>query len=623
MEFAGACGIANIPKGDSTMLRHRDVVGSFPMRSLATVLLLVVSSLAIATSEDRAFAQVAKNTDFYLFNAVPGGDYDVTKNSDAPFSASGSARGALRFSSSARSGDRFVIILNGVSVSPPSVPTGLTALGDNVGCASLSWNANPESDIVGYTIYYGTSSVAQGQASAYSDSLVVLDVTTGAVCGLPDGTYYFALKARNGFGLWSGYSSEASTDVTNGNTTGPLPPQQVQVNETTPGCVNVTWQANSEPTIGGYVVYYGPQSVAQGQTSVYPDSQDVGNTTSTDICGFSQGPQYFAVRAYTTAPVEYSGYSTERTLNIVGPDVTPPTISAQSPADGQTQVPTDPQVFFVLTDAQSGVDTNSVTVTINGVSPSNIRFLGDPSSYSLRCDLSGMLPAQSVIDVVVSASDRAASPNTLNSSWSFTTGSGPDTSPPVFSNESPLQNAINVDPFAPVSVRINDSNGVDFATIIFEIDGVVRPYTWDIQTGTIQYENGGGFTSGTTVSVRVTACDLSASRNCATLQYTFDVADPPLGGEVAGAIVPDGYWANEPARPLEIVNMPQGWTVRIFDTAGSEVRSFRNDQSDGYTWSWDFRNDRGSRVAQTLYLVRVIDESGAVRNSGRFLVQSN
>ena len=61
------------------MLRHRDVVGLFPIRYLAPVLLLVVSSLAIATSTDCAFAQVAKNTDFYLFNVVPGGDYDVRK----------------------------------------------------------------------------------------------------------------------------------------------------------------------------------------------------------------------------------------------------------------------------------------------------------------------------------------------------------------------------------------------------------------------------------------------------------------------------------------------------------------------------------------------------------------
>jgi hypothetical protein len=45
-------------------------------------------------------------------------------------------------------------------------------------------------------------------------------------------------------------------------------------------------------------------------------------------------------------------------------------------------------------------------------------------------------------------------------------------------------------------------------------------------------------------------------------------------------------------------------------------------QNAGETWTWDFRNDAGGRVAPALYLVRVTDGSGAVKRSGRFLVQA-
>jgi len=62
--------------------------------------------------------------------------------------------------------------------------------------------------------------------------------------------------------------------------------------------------------------------------------------------------------------------------------------------------------------------------------------------------------------------------------------------------------------------------------------------------------------------------------------------------------------------------------VRIFDAAGIPVRRFENHASEGYTWTWDFMNDGGQRVAPALYLVRVTDSGGTVHGTARFLVQS-
>jgi hypothetical protein len=96
---------------------------------------------------------------------------------------------------------------------------------------------------------------------------------------------------------------------------------------------------------------------------------------------------------------------------------------------------------------------------------------------------------------------------------------------------------------------------------------------------------------------------------------------PGSAMEGQGAIVPDGYWANDPARELEVRDLPGNWCVRIFDTSGSAVRFYRN-PVEGTTWLWNFRNDNGELVAPALYLVRVTDPSGTVQRSGRFLVQS-
>ena len=65
------------------------------------------------------------------------------------------------------------------------------------------------------------------------------------------------------------------------------------------------------------------------------------------------------------------------------------------------------------------------------------------------------------------------------------------------------------------------------------------------------------------------------------------------------------------------------WTVRIFDTAGRQVKEYTNNDEDGLDWIWDFYNDHGQRVARALYLVRVSEPDGNVRQTGRFLVQSD
>jgi hypothetical protein len=72
----------------------------------------------------------------------------------------------------------------------------------------LAWNANTESDLAGYRIYYGVSS------REYTNRVEVGNVTTTTVSNLPSGaTYYFAATAYNTAGLESDFSNEASAQI--------------------------------------------------------------------------------------------------------------------------------------------------------------------------------------------------------------------------------------------------------------------------------------------------------------------------------------------------------------------------------------------------------------------------
>jgi hypothetical protein len=73
---------------------------------------------------------------------------------------------------------------------------------------TLEWDANTESDLAGYKVYFGTAS------RTYGAPITLGKVTTYTVTGLTPGTtYYFAVTAYNTAGLESGYSNEVSATI--------------------------------------------------------------------------------------------------------------------------------------------------------------------------------------------------------------------------------------------------------------------------------------------------------------------------------------------------------------------------------------------------------------------------
>lgn len=88
----------------------------------------------------------------------------------------------------------------------PAVSAAIT-LGPSV---PLLWNPNPSTNVVGYKIYYGTTS------QIYTTNLVVGNVTNVTITGLAIGTtYYFAATSYDVSGEESVFSDETSYDVIN------------------------------------------------------------------------------------------------------------------------------------------------------------------------------------------------------------------------------------------------------------------------------------------------------------------------------------------------------------------------------------------------------------------------
>lgn len=78
---------------------------------------------------------------------------------------------------------------------------------------TLGWDANTETDLAGYRVYYGTASGVYGQVKG--EGLDAGLNTTFTVTGLEKGpTYYFAVTAYDNEAtpLESGFSNEVSTN---------------------------------------------------------------------------------------------------------------------------------------------------------------------------------------------------------------------------------------------------------------------------------------------------------------------------------------------------------------------------------------------------------------------------
>lgn len=76
---------------------------------------------------------------------------------------------------------------------------------------TLAWNANTETNLAGYKLYWGTAS------GSYTRSNVLNTVTSGTITNLSSSvTYFFAVTAYNTAGLESGFSTQVSwTSPTN------------------------------------------------------------------------------------------------------------------------------------------------------------------------------------------------------------------------------------------------------------------------------------------------------------------------------------------------------------------------------------------------------------------------
>lgn len=208
----------------------------------------------------------------------------------------------------------------------------------------LQWEPNPDPAVIGYNIYYGTSS------GNYSAEVSVDNVSSAILIGLVEGTtYYIVATSRDSTDQQSPPSEEISYTVPDTGTPPPeAPPALVLSSNQTGTAISLDWEPNPDPMVVGYNIYYGTSS------GNYTTEISVDNSTSATLTNLVGGATYYIAATSHNAAGQESPASEEISFAVPNP----PSAVPAAPVLALVRVPT-------------GDGTSQLYITATGNVPAN------------------------------------------------------------------------------------------------------------------------------------------------------------------------------------------------------------------------------------------------------------
>jgi thermitase len=266
------------------------------------------------------------HVDFYVdgtqFASVSSTPYNVSLNTLTLTNGTHTLQ-AKAYDAAGNVGTSSSVSVNVNNVTPPATPTGLAPTPLNA-AATITWNANTESNLAGYQLQYKTT-------AGSSWTLVSGIATTSyTVSGLANGTSYdFQVRAKNTSAMVSAWTASVSaTPQAPPDTTAPTvsitsPPTGATVSGTIP--VN----ASASDNVGVTHVDFYIDGSQFASTSTSPYTASLNTTTLTN------GTHTLLTKAYDAAGNVGTSTSVSVTVNNAPPpDTISPTATITSPANG-------------------------------------------------------------------------------------------------------------------------------------------------------------------------------------------------------------------------------------------------------------------------------------------------
>ncbi len=187
-----------------------------------------------------------------------------------------------------------------LDITAPKPPTGLTAQNPKVDRITLTWNPNPEPDIVGYNIYINETETGSFMEFRRIDTMIINFQEFTIINLVEKTTYYFVITAFDEVPNYSTYSNVAI--VTTLDKTPPIAPIGLKAIAISGTNITLNWDSNPEQDLAGYNIYINDtNNNPTGTFHIIHTSY--GSHTSYTVTNLSEKTTYyFKLKAFDEVP---------------------------------------------------------------------------------------------------------------------------------------------------------------------------------------------------------------------------------------------------------------------------------------------------------------------------------
>jgi chitodextrinase len=319
-------------------------------------------------------------------------------------------------------------------ITPPTIPTSLTAIAISFSQITLNWNASTDNvAVTGYRLDVATNNTFTNLVLGYQN-LDVGNVLTKAITGLsPLTTYYLRLRAYDATGSVSGQSASVSAITLSAGPPPDLTPPTISniiLSLITTSSVRISWVTSEQAQAK---IDYGFTATYGQTTSLTP----LNTSHEFNLTNLSAN-MFYHFRITATDAVGNQSFSSDqtfRTLPTILPDITPPAAITDLSANTITQTSIDLSWTAPGDDGITGIatlyDLRYSTTTITPITFASATFLlGEPTPQSAGSrqtyTIIGLFP-DTTYSVALMTTDEVTNVSPLSNVIQGTTASSPTT----------------------------------------------------------------------------------------------------------------------------------------------------------------------------------------------------
>ena len=418
-----------------------------------------------------------------------------------------------------------------INMSPAKTPPSVVSVTPSNGAAGVATNtsisATFSETMDPSTIDTTTFMISGGATGTVTYSGQITTFTPSASLS-PSTTYTATITTgvRNSIGI--PLSSNYSWSFTTGSSS-----------DTTPPTVSSVSPANGATNV--------PAGTASGIITIIFSEAMASSSLTTSTITLSPNPGYsvnYSGGGSTTATVVPTTFSLNTTYTVTvttgvkdsagnamasayswsfttegGADTTPPGVSSTSPSSGATGVATNTSISVTFNEAMDSSTITTSTFTISGGVTGSVSYSAQTATFTPSASLSPSTTYTATITTGVK--DSAGNAMTSSYSWSFTTGSSSDTTPPTVSSHTPVSGATSVPTSSIITIIFSEamtSSSITTSTIILSPN---PGYSVNYSGGTTATITPTTLSSSTTYTVTVKTGVKDSAGNAMISDYTW------------------------------------------------------------------------------------------------------